>query len=95
MEKDLILNNENQKTNNTEEKIDKIKTIQNQDTENDKIEKNNEKENNKLKDEKNKIFENLNQENEEYQKINKRRFTINIPNMKKEKEKIYLGKKVH
>ena len=88
MEKDLILNNENQKTNNTEEKIDKIKTIQNQDTENDKIEKNNEKENNKLKDEKNKIFENLNQENEEYQKINKRRFTINIPNMKKEKEKI-------
>ena len=40
MEKDLILNNENQKTNNTEEKIDKIKTIQNQDTENDKIEKN-------------------------------------------------------
>ena len=88
MEKDLILNNENQKTNNTEEKIDKIKTIQNQDTENDKIEKNTEKENNKLKDEKNKIFENLNQENEEYQKINKRRFTINIPNMKKEKEKI-------
>ena len=88
MEKDLILNNENQKTNNTEEKIDKIKTIQNQDTENDKIEKNNEKENNKLEDEKNKIFENLNQENEEYQKINKRRFTINIPNMKKEKEKI-------
>ena len=88
MEKDLMLNNENQKTNNTEEKIDKIKTIQNQDTENDKIEKNNEKENNKLKDEKNKIFENLNQENEEYQKINKRRFTINIPNMKKEKEKI-------
>ena len=88
MEKDLILNNENQKTNNTEEKIDKIKTIQNQDTENDKIEKNTGKENNKLKDEKNKIFENLNQENEEYQKINKRRFTINIPNMKKEKEKI-------
>ena len=88
MEKDLILNNENQKTNNAEEKIDKIKTIQNQDTENDKIEKNTGKENNKLKDEKNKIFENLNQENEEYQKINKRRFTINIPNMKKEKEKI-------